>query len=625
MRVVGVRIGTRQPVDLHPRVTVVGGLDDEHRREVVAALRELARGRLAPGAAARIEAHGILIDAEQATLDALGLPSDIEPVIAADDLPGQATARSKAALARAEVELAGRVDEHREAVVAAEEAGPPPDAEALRADLESATRRRIEAEAAATERAVHRRETVAELERTRADAADRAEGVRIALAEVPAGDPAVVAAALEALERVLAAEPTRVAEADALAERLRAIAPDISHEPPELRAARRRVEHARGAVLLASAHFRGDVIGAEDIAELEAAHREREVAEERVERARLPVPTARRRLAAARDAERAVLDRLGLPSYGAFLIRVSTMQVQPENTSATSEAAAELAAAEAAWAEVAPTPVDHAERDELLLAARALLGADAPDDPLDLPAALRELRAKPDPSEPAGELVRALAGAGETASAGDPTALAEHAWRWLGEGPLRAERAAALEADLVGLEAEVQAAAEALAVAAAELDQQHAEASAVLDEARAAEAEARRALEAAAGNEVMAVAADVDRRAAAVAIAEAALAAARSGWDEVRAAEDAAADATTVLDLEVWFLARLAGLRAPGCTGPSPVVVDDALTDLDDDLATGVLALLERASETHQVIYVGGDDRVRSWAGGLGRALASVT
>jgi hypothetical protein len=130
----------------------------------------------------------------------------------------------------------------------------------------------------------------------------------------------------------------------------------------------------------------------------------------------------------------------------------------------------------------------------------------------------------------------------------------------------------------------------------------------------------------------MAVSAEVERRAAAVAIAEAALSAARAEAERARAAAAAVPlpaatqdGPITVAELEVWFLARLAGLRAPSCTGPAPLVLDDAFAGLGEEPLGAMLRLVERASESHQVLYVGDDDRVRTWASRLGPGLARVT
>lgn len=642
MRILTLRLGDRPPLELHRKVTVLGGLDDATRRDVVGALAALARGKAGDGVTAELEAHGILLDAVPPTLDALGLPADIEPVIHGDDLPGGREAiRARAAaeaLAAAEAELAGRAAEHREAVAAVEEAAPapPPDTDALRHALESATTRRIGAEAALADLRTAHREAIAGLEAAAVTARERAEAARAALDQRPVADPEPVAAALEALETALAAVPEPLPAALELADRLDALGPGDAapEESDEVRAARERLEAAKAAVEAAAIEREDNVLTPEDVAELEEVHAAREEAEAHVERSRIHLPGARRRLVAAQKAERAVLDRLGLPSYGAFLIRASTMLVPSEVSAAAKQAAADLAAAEAAWAEVAPPSPERAaaEREEAAAAARALLGDATPENDADLVVALRaHTVATADPSGPAGDLVVALERVGESASADDPEALADRARRWLGEGPLRAERAAALEEERAQLDAGVAAAEEALERARTDHQAALDAATRDLDEARTAEDGARRALEAATGRAAAAATAELDRRAAAVAIAEAALAAARAEAERARAAAppppsaDDTAQPATVDDLEVWFLSRLTGLRAPSCTGPAPVVLDDALAGLPDDLAEGVLRVLERAAASHQVVYVGDDDRVRRWAGALGADVAKLT
>lgn len=69
-------------------------------------------------------------------------------------------------------------------------------------------------------------------------------------------------------------------------------------------------------------------------------------------------------------------------------------------------------------------------------------------------------------------------------------------------------------------------------------------------------------------------------------------------------------------DLEVQLLARFAGVRSTSCAGSSPMVFDDPLVGLTDAAHASALRLVERLSTAVQVIWFSDDPRAVQWAEG---------
>ncbi|HEX8582750.1 MAG TPA: hypothetical protein VF640_10490, partial [Acidimicrobiales bacterium] len=101
-------------LDLHPFVTVVQGLDERSRPAVLDAVAALVAGR-DPGLRGLVEAHGVLLDLDPATLDLLDLSADVDPVVRAGDIPRSEGPAARAARLATEVrdEAAGRLAEAR--------------------------------------------------------------------------------------------------------------------------------------------------------------------------------------------------------------------------------------------------------------------------------------------------------------------------------------------------------------------------------------------------------------------------------------------------------------------------------------------------------------------------------
>ena len=134
-------------LEFHPYVTVVTGLDDDQRAEIIEAFRGAATGRAA-SLAGLIEAHGVVLDLDRRSLQLLELEGlDVDLVVGVDDLPGAATSGVGRQLRAAERRLAELDEPQLQARKAVEDAESRAD-EAQRT-LESLRQRVADAEAAA--------------------------------------------------------------------------------------------------------------------------------------------------------------------------------------------------------------------------------------------------------------------------------------------------------------------------------------------------------------------------------------------------------------------------------------------------------------------------------------------
>ena len=77
-------------------------------------------------------------------------------------------------------------------------------------------------------------------------------------------------------------------------------------------------------------------------------------------------------------------------------------------------------------------------------------------------------------------------------------------------------------------------------------------------------------------------------------------------------------------DLEVYLLARIAAQRAVNELGAVPLIVDNALSQVPDDVARTGLALLERMADAVQIVYFSDDPAVETWARRLRPGAAAV-
>ena len=92
----------------------------------------------------------------------------------------------------------------------------------------------------------------------------------------------------------------------------------------------------------------------------------------------------------------------------------------------------------------------------------------------------------------------------------------------------------------------------------------------------------------------------------------------RQGLEVVAGLQDTGPDgvesASLAEEIEWYLLARLAAQRSVSLGGSVPLLLDDALTGLDEDEVSHVLGRLERMAEAVQVIVLSDDPLASSWA-----------
>ena len=379
MQLEGPSAGT--PLSFHPRVTVVGGLDDDLRARLVAALRALPAGA-DPGWEGLVEAHGVVLDLHRDNLRLLGLQHDVDVVVGPGDLPvdGEAADRSGtpvvvaapeaqvegvrlshdilahgvAALKRSRIEF----EEARlQAVEAIEEA---------RADLDPFATTAFEQAAAQLRRAEDAdrdqgtggsrtpTESVEELKAER----DR---LQAALAEMDGFDLESVREALHRAERVAATVDERLdpMAVRALASELAAVEATLAdlderrrkegRDPGDLI---RRIEGARIQLERLETSAAPPAVTAEDRDELEAAHDAVLDADDKVSSSRIGGKAARQHLDEVVAAEQEILDRMGFPTYTAFALAQSAPGPDPETRVELENTRRELVELEASYQEI---------------------------------------------------------------------------------------------------------------------------------------------------------------------------------------------------------------------------------------------------------------------------------
>jgi hypothetical protein len=246
---------------------------------------------------------------------------------------------------------------------------------------------------------------------------------------------------------------------------------------------------------------------------------------------------------------------------------------------------------------------------------------------------------------------------------GDDVDLEAVAERWLHDSPAKREARAALETELSAIDTRLSVVEEQLAerqaddffgddddgaatldaadgprsaatlrarVADAEATEQEAESSLQRLRFEASAAETKKTVVGALEQTATARRADVQGLEAEVAEAEAALAQVRKAADAAAAspaASNGSVDLSAVvgMEAEAYLLARVAALRG-AAGGPLPMVVDGGVfTGLSERAAKRVFRLLGRLADSMQVVVLGDDDGIATWAEGLGDRAAVRT
>jgi hypothetical protein len=743
MRILRLDLSDGEELDLHPYVTSLGGFAPGDRRRVVDRLLRIARGD-ASGGPGLIEVAGDLSEVDATVLAGLSLDPAVDCVVRAEQLPGatvaansgrgelaQRSADARDALARVETELSSA----REAVAAANKAlddarrglddyaitAHDASLAAVRA-AEDAARARLGASPAVDQRA----QLVAALEAARAEAAAHdaeLETERVALLELlealeaerqrldeltarrdaghsasdePAPVPSAddVAAVQRALATVRAGAPpaARVPSPQAIDLADRIAAHDQRHD--ELEAALRaegvdviglqdRLANAQMDARDAEEASRPKVISPADDAEIERLH---DIVVEQSEKknSRRGGKGAERAYEEATEALDELLDRVGYPTYAAYVMGRISPSVDPEAKRRHEDAVARVAEIEAQLDEAASVLerdsrvlMLRAERDQLWAEARDTLGT-LPDD---VEGALRAMRVDaPVEFTAVDDLQTVLDSVGAISPSSDEVTVVAIAETYLADAAIARAAAETTRSgnDIDPLELEIRETKRRLA----DLHTKATEGDATLAEweaeserlgrlATAAEAaladhdasatspedadEARIASDpavSAAREQASMTAARLARHRAAVEQVDdrhADLRAARSVEREVEARRDAASgavdagDAVGALDdddpdpevvwsldggdvepLEWYLFGRVTALREVGEAGSVPLILDDAFRGLPEAAARALCAALARVGQSTQVVYVGDAPAVAAWAAEQGLDHAAV-
>jgi hypothetical protein len=692
-------------LDFHPMMTIVSGLDPAMRARLIAAVCALPAAT-DPGVAGLIESHGVLFDLTVENLQLMGLGLDLDPLIRRGDLPGADPAdgdASPVAALTAEQFLA-TAPEGRHPELDAARRKQRSSRETLSILRDAAERaRREHADAAAA----LRRATVAldeasgasasasdassllddvlfdpppdepveavsrpELEARVEDLTARLAHIEQGLAELSGLDTRPIEVLVDAIRNPPPAEMVPSERAGALADEFHGLQTQVDELEAELESQGRgtasalaALESARIELAAAERAMAKPNLSPTDVAELEAAH-EAMLEAEGKSSGRFSRGGSKR-LDEAAAAQQVILDRVGFPTWSAYVMGAGLLGIDPIAEERLERARIDFEAAESHWAQVAADieqdPTHRALLDRLeavYLEAFDVLGGD--DEQADLERALRSVMV-PKAEVSQDELVDALAyqlelvgldlGSaqgvdrvtmaaeaflsevsvlsqrigelnGERDEAQVELADANHALAAFDEAEAAAaaqptidltdgadDEPAASEPDLDALTAELERANEDEAIYADQL------------EARLALVDAATQVEAVASSRVMRVATQL-------AAAEAELPAApgeppRPASDpdfEVDPAEDGSGPEA----LEFYLLARLAAQRAVSFSGSVPLVIDDALAGQEPALVHSLLDKLERMSEAVQVIYLSDEPAVSAWAEGVGIQRAAV-
>ena len=679
----------RSALDLHPMMTVVSGLDSMARDQLIDAVRSLPSGQTG-GLGGLVESHGVLFDLSTETLELFALQSDVDSVVRRSDLPGalidagpaaritteqfladtaagaypeldaarrrQRSARETLSILREATDRARR--EHTEAASAARQAA---------AALEAATASpspSIDATGAVDH------DAPAPLDRAELDA--RHESLTNELARVDQGlaelsglDIRPIEVLLEAIRDPAPVEMVPSDRAAQLADQFVALQQQVDALEQRLEAQGRgtatalaQLETARANLAGAERAMRKPSLSPDDVIELEAAHGA--VLEAESGMSGLRRRGGQKRFDDAAAAEQAILDRVGFPTWSAYVMGAGLLSIDPMAEQRLDQARQQLDAAEGHWAEVAKDVEADPEHSGLLdqleavyLEAFDVLGGD--DEQNDLEQALRAFK-EPKREVTTEELIDALAyqlalvglDLGTSEPGIDRTLMAADAF--LAEVRSISDRVGELEHERDQLSADLadnRRSIERLEATEATIDITDsalaAESSAPVDiaslqadcdradederdyadqlEARLALVDASTRVEAVASSRLIRIASEL----AAIVAAGGPTTAASP-----RPASDPAFEVgPDELDdgpegIEFYLLSRLAAMRSASFAGSVPIVLDDALADLAPSIITILLNKLEPMAESVQIIYLSDDPTVLEWTATVGVNRAAV-
>jgi hypothetical protein len=703
-------------LEFHPNLTIVYGMSPVGRELVISAVSSLPAG-VDTGLGGLVEAHGILFDLSSETLEILGMSEDVDVVVRADDLPGVEDDEPMAsvtplfgdaptpspepavdlAVLREEVERARRTfldsKEALEVMVDAFERAKVERAAAIEASqriqtaLEKARRERdiaraqrdgkVDESLSATGRDRQLRERLEQLQVTVRELEE-------AIRELEERDPRPIQVLVDALHQPQSDRLVPSQEAISLADEFAELQGQLDELERRLQAdglsmdqLSQRLEDSRFEVTQAERAVSKPEVTDTDIAELEAVHDEALEAERRAS-GRVGRKAAMKKLEETKAREQVILDRIGFPTWAAYVMGSSLLNIDPIAEQRLEQARQELLSAEEAWAlltqqlEADPDYAGLLDRLEaVFLAAFDLLGGETEGD---LEDRLRNLLV-PDEEVSRDDIIEALAyqltlreveveegAAAETVEGLAEQWLAVTADHWDKYRTLQEEhvavsnelaateselqllsgdpdldtpeerqrkyetaeaRVAEILSDLEGVseivaELDGQVEARDLLTMPSELTLQAAQAALTAAEERLAEAEAATAVSGSPGP-TGSLPPSYDRKPE---IYDDLPYAAEDDDEEMdREALGAADD-----EIEFYFLSRMAALRGRSHAGSVPLIIDEALAGRSSDEVLRVLGQLERMSESVQVIYLTEDDAVIEWADSVGlQRAAAVT
>jgi hypothetical protein len=633
LRLEGDGLGGRA-IDLHPEISVLTDLDDDLRRRLIEACQALPRGG-DPGCDGLIEAHGVLFDLGTESLDLLGLDQPLDVLVAPERPAGDPADDGRSAIeimegAAAELRvLRGDLDRgHLDILAALQDAR-----EALDPFARTACdQAQLEADRGAGLTEIQRmledledpeplEERLAEIERVDRELAEIDRDSIIAAFDVTAAaepeDPEAVEAGRLAVE--LRQIDTELADLDEVLEAQ-------GMHPLEL--ARRRDEASVEVARLEAEQAPPD-IDSDDGEELEAVHDEVMAAQAKVGSALLGGRNAERRLEEAVEAEATVLDRIGLPTYSAYVMAVTVGSADTRLDDVLHEARRELAAGQSAY-ESATEALEHDPVRTTLNVRREEIGARAVElvdrDPgSDVVRELLAFKKRRDEASPVDELRHRLERAGLVVPGLglDDGEVRDFAAAWIEETAVAldlVEHRASEATDLRARVAEVERGREEIETRRAEAD--HVEPPVELVEAR--ERLDRHEQATARVADLTGVLQEVDQRRheidARLEAQEAVAELARSG-----AADPSSTEAVVQTDAVLTVLkARLAEHRDRSFAGAVPMVVADLFGGFGRDTVGDLLDEVADEAAGVQILILDDELPVATWATSVGFERAAV-
>ncbi len=688
--------GSDGPVlEFHPNVTVVRGLSADAKDRVIRAISALPSAD-DPGMGGLVEAHGVVFDLSQESLGLLGLRTELDVLIRREDLPGasngsEASPTAVASATRAEPPAGGsgqdptavlaRLERTRFAYADASEALAVMTDALERAKLERAAvveaRQRV---STALEKVRRERDLARERmdEEPVADADEQELRDRIqeltealdaataAVSMLEESDPRPIEVLLEALRGPQSETLVPSQEALALADEFAVLQTRLDGLERELQASglsmdqlSQALEDARFEVQQSEKAVERPNLGPDDVHELEDAH---ETVLEREKKAggRIGRKAALARLEEARRTEQDILDRVGFPTWTAYIMGSSLLSIDPVAEQRLEVARGSLNEAEDAWEELTkqleanPDYADLLDRlESVYLAAYDVLGGRTEGDLED------RLRSHmvPDEDVSHADIVDALVyqlglrgvDVDEGTSEDVVTGTADS---WLAEAVDHWEKHRVAKEEQERVESALAGAHQDLDVELSDVAEDSPEIrSRSYEEAESRVAEVLLDLESVQSiedelegqvraRELLIVPSRTAMEAATAALEEAEATAAAAGVDsavsheppptndaepafpgDLPKASDGPGGATDAADgdsVEGYFLSRLAAQRGVSFAGSVPLVIDDALTGVDESDARSALAVLERLAGAVQLVYLTDDTSIAGWADSLG-------